>query len=79
MKQIFMIEPDFIKKSFADYDEAQTDKGGQAEVHVMPENLRALERLTAKQALEIDDLEIKLADDEEKIKDVRRKLTNKEN
>lgn len=36
MKQIFMIEPDFIKKSFADYDESQTNKGGQAEVLVMP-------------------------------------------
>jgi len=36
MKQIFMIEPDFIKKSFADYDEVQTAKGGQAEVLVMP-------------------------------------------
>jgi hypothetical protein len=46
------------------------------EPRVIPENLRALERLTAKQALEIDDLKIKLADDKEIIKDIRRKLTN---
>lgn len=42
---------------------------------VMQENLRALEKLTAKQALEINDLQESLQDKKQKIKRVLSKIT----
>lgn len=78
-QQAFYIQPednDIIYVRASKIEQLISEKLGQNDGVVMPENLRAMERLTAKQALEIDDLKIKLADDEEIIKDVRRKLIN---
>lgn len=51
------------------------NESNRVQPEVMPENLRAMERLTAKQALEIDDLKIRLNDANEKIKDVIQTIT----